>query len=235
MSEEHRYPGKELELFRHATIWKRYWSGSIHRFIRGRVLEVGAGIGSTIPWLRDSSRTWTALEPDASLATQIPRGIDGADEIIVGDLGALPPDTLYDTILYIDVLEHIEDDAGEIASAASRLDSGGRLIVLSPSHPFLYSPFDREIGHFRRYTRKSLASLTPPELQLLYMRHYDSVGCLASAANRFLLRRTVITAREVRFWDRFIVPFSRFADPLLGRWFGKSLITVWERRPRCPI
>ena len=67
----------------------------------------------------------------------------------------------FDAVLYIDVLEHIEDDRGELERATRLLREGGYLIVLSPAHQWLFSPFDEAIGHFRRYDRRSLGALQP--------------------------------------------------------------------------
>jgi hypothetical protein len=131
--------------------------------------------------------------------------------------------------MYIDVLEHIEDDAGEIAAAAARLRLGGHLIVLSPAHPWLFSPFDAAIGHWRRYTRKGLRSLGPAGCGLVRLRMLDAVGLLASAANRLLLRSAMPTAGQIALWDRGMVPVSRVIDPVLGHRVGKSVLAVWRR------
>ena len=61
-----------------------------------------------------------------------------------------------DSIVYINVLEHVEDDQTELRMAHSVLASGGRLLVFVPAHEWLMSRFDRKLGHFRRYTRESL-------------------------------------------------------------------------------
>jgi 2-polyprenyl-3-methyl-5-hydroxy-6-metoxy-1,4-benzoquinol methylase len=105
-------------------------------------------------------------------------------EAHAGTLAGLPAQRSFDSILYIDVLEHIEDDRVEARHAAGRLRSGGKLIVLAPAHQWLYSPFDEAIGHFRRYSRSSLAAAVPSELKLVELRYLDCVGLLASKAHR---------------------------------------------------
>jgi SAM-dependent methyltransferase len=150
-----------------------------------------------------------------------------------GTVRTLPPDARFDTVLYIDVLEHVEDDAVELAAAARVLRPGGVLIVLAPAHAWLYSPFDRAIGHHRRYTRRSLEQVVPPGLHRLVLRYLDSVGLLASAGNRFLLRRSLPTARDIARWDRLMVPLSRRVDPWLGFRIGKSVVGIW-RADRAP-
>jgi hypothetical protein len=97
----------------------------------------------------------------------------------VGDLASAES---FDTILFIDVLEHIEDDRAELTRCVPRLRPGGHLIVLAPAHNLLFSPFDRAIGHFRRYERRALVQAAPPSLSLIRACYLDSAGMLASFA-----------------------------------------------------
>ncbi|HEY2844020.1 MAG TPA: class I SAM-dependent methyltransferase, partial [Bryobacteraceae bacterium] len=185
---EFAYVGGELELFEKARNWKAYWRAQIRAFVRGDVLEVGAGIGANTLTLADLDyRRWTCLEPDAALASRVTLPPGGRHESAVGTIADLPADARFDALLYIDVLEHIEDDAGEMVRAASRLNPGGTVIVLSPAHPFLFTPFDAAIGHFRRYTRASLRAAAPATLHIEKLVYLDAAGMLASAANRLLL------------------------------------------------
>lgn len=231
------YVGSELALFAEAVNWKRYLQRQFAPFIRGSVLEVGAGMGGTTCVMRSGDCShWTCLEPDPSLAEQIvPRMRAAAPEraddltVVVGTAADLAETSKYDAILYIDVLEHIENDAAELGQAARLLADGGRLIVLSPAHQWLYSPFDESIGHFRRYTRKTLAALSPPGLALRRLRYLDSVGLLASSGNRFLLQSSLPTARQIWVWDSLMVPLSRLLDVAVGYRLGKSIYAVWQR------
>lgn len=224
------YVGSELDLFALATCWKRVLRAQISPFLGRRVLEVGAGIGATAEILCDGSQErWLCLEPDASLARQIGgRRLPACCEVRVGSVAALAPDERFDAALYIDVLEHIEDDAGELARVAAHLDPGGRLIVLSPAHPWLFTAFDRAIGHVRRYTKATLRAAAPAGLMLERCRYLDAVGLLASLGNRVLLDRAHPTRAQILLWDRVFVRLSRLVDPLLGWGVGKSVLAVWR-------
>ena len=242
----YQYEGAELDLFEKAVNWKTYWSGRIARYLRGNVLEVGAGIGAnTALFTAHAFDSWTCLEPDTALAARIALPAGGRHHSRVGTTASLDPTDLYDAILYIDVLEHIEADAAELSRASFHLRPGGHLIVLSPAWPFLFSPFDAAIGHYRRYTRASLRaaarSTTPGatrfphpttarptpllEREMIYL---DSAGMLASAANRLLLRSAMPTLDQILLWDRRLVPLSRRIDRLFGEHLGKTIIGVWE-------
>lgn len=228
------YEGSELELFSRATNWKAYWSSFVAPFVRGHVLDVGAGIGSTAELFRNVvCDHWIALEPDPNMSERIGTlalsgGLPKRVEARCGTTQQLDQGECFDTILYVDVLEHIEDDAGELERAACHLAPGGSLVVLAPAHNALYTPFDRAIGHYRRYDRKLLASIKPGNLDLVTMRYFDSVGMLASMGNRLLLRSAQPTSGQIQFWDSVLVPVSQIVDPLLFGRVGKTIIGVFK-------
>jgi 2-polyprenyl-3-methyl-5-hydroxy-6-metoxy-1,4-benzoquinol methylase len=234
---DYTYVGSELDLFAGALRWKEYLYRQIAPFLGADVLEVGAGIGGTTKILcRKEHARWICLEPDRQLAERLFLALDAGElpaccQALVGTLDAvrqLPP---FDTLLYIDVLEHIEDDRGEMARVGRHLAPGGHLVVLSPAHPFLYTPFDRAIGHFRRYTRRTLADLNPPSLELSRLRYLDSAGMLASLGNRLLLKQSLPTPTQIAFWDNWLVPLSIALDPIARFRLGKSVLGVWRKPP----
>ena len=229
------YLGDELELFQHATRWKAYYARGLRRFIAGDVLEVGAGLGATSHFLcNGDQRSWTCLEPDAALHRQLEASLKGAPlaspgQAVLGTVASLPKEERFDTILYIDVLEHIEDDREELAVSADRLRGGGHVVVLAPAHQALYSPFDKAIGHFRRYNKLSLLGAAPSTLRPVAAYYLDAIGMLISLANRLLLRTPSPTYGQLMFWDRVLVPASRVIDPILGYNVGKTVVAIWTR------
>jgi SAM-dependent methyltransferase len=230
------YVGGELDLFAAATSWKSYFRSHLEPYLGRDVLEVGAGLGGTTRlFCRGHERRWVCLEPDAALAERLAESIragqvPGICEVVIGTLAQIEKPAGFDTLLYIDVLEHIPDDRGELARAAHCLAPGGHLLVLSPAHPWLYTPFDQAIGHCRRYTKKMLAALSPESLELVRLLYLDSVGLLASLGNRLLLKSDMPTAKQIAVWDRCLVQLSRAVDPLLAYSIGKSVVGVWRKK-----
>lgn len=232
------YVGGELCLFARAQRWKAYLAAQVQPFLGRSVLEVGAGLGATTQALcRGPHDRWVCLEPDAGLGSAIEASratgaLPAWCEVVVGTL-----DTAclgrFDTILYIDVLEHIEDDDAELARAAQHLAAGGHLVVLSPAHPWLFSEFDRAIGHHRRYTSRTLKAVAPASLCLVRLRFLDSVGAASSATNRLLLNQKLPTADQIRLWDTLMIPASRWLDVLTGYRVGRTLLAVWQARGAC--
>jgi len=230
------YSGRELDLFAQARHWKQYVASRVRPHLGRRVLEVGAGVGGTTRALIQGASfdSWTCLEPDPLLARRVREAIARKElpqycRAMEGSLGDMPPEERFDAIIYIDVLEHIENDKAELELALARLSPGGRLVVLSPAFMCLYSPFDAEVGHFRRYRKEQLAALRPDGALLVSCTYLDPVGFLASLANKLFLRQKDITLPQVLFWDRFMIPLSQVLDPVLKKYFGKSVLAVFCR------
>ena len=219
----------ELELFARAQNWKKYWAKSISKYLNGAVVEVGAGIGINAQYLlSDNVEALTLLEPDQKLfsllgETEYPERVSS----VQGRLEDL--NRSFDTILYIDVLEHIEDDGHETSCAYDHLTKGGHLVVLSPAWPFLYSPFDQAVGHHRRYTRASLRASVDPRLETVSEIYLDSVGLLASLANKLLLRASAPSDAQVKLWDSLMVRMSKVLDPMLCYTAGKTIVGVYRK------
>lgn len=227
------YVGTELDVFAQAGNWKRYLRDAIARDVKGDVLEVGGGIGATTCVFRDlTPGSWTVLEPDQVLARRLAvrvAALPAPVRPIVGTLDALNARPCFDTILYIDVLEHIEDDAAELRHAAQRLRPGGTLVVLSPAHQWLFTPFDAAIGHYRRYDQASLTRLTPATTALERITCLDAFGLCLSVGNKLLLRSAAPTLAQVKLWDRWCIPASRRFDAMTGGRIGKSILSVWRK------
>lgn len=229
------YGGKELTLFAHARNWKKYFASKIRPFIGKRVVEVGAGIGATTAILCNGfQQHWLCLEPDSALRAQIDALIAaGQLPACCSTRGGLVADLELhqrtDSFIYIDVLEHIEDDAAELKGAAERLVPGGTVIVVGPAFNFLYSPFDRSVGHYRRYDRSALQALRPPGCRIKQIFYLDCLGIGTSLMNKLLLKQPLPNQGQILFWDRWLVPVSRALDPLVGYKAGRSIICVWEK------
>jgi SAM-dependent methyltransferase len=228
-----QYMGSELEIFAHASHWKSYVQSQLRPYLVGDVLEVGAGIGGTTQALNDGTqRRWVCLEPDPAFAkkiTSLPRLRNC--EIVVGMIPHINPQEKFDVILYIDVLEHVKEDREELVLAAQHLKENGVIVVLAPAFPWLYTPFDAAIGHFRRYTRKSLRAVAPQGLREEKCIYLDAFGVLASAGNLLFLRAANASAGQMRFWDNYLVPISRFMDRVLVFSLGRSVLAIWRKKP----
>lgn len=228
------YTGDELSLFKNATNWKKYFSSKIKEYIKGDVLEVGAGLGINAAFLCNPKvESWCFLEPDINLTEQIALNTENLDiinkVIINGTIDQILTKT-FDTIIYIDVLEHIENSKDEIEKAINRLNDNGCLIILVPAYNFLYSEFDKRIGHFRRYNKSILRSEINGPLDEERLFYLDSIGFLASLTNRILLKKSLPTINNIILWDRWLLRLSKIFDIMFFNLFGKSLIGIYIKK-----
>lgn len=134
-----------------------------------------------------------------------------------------------DTVLYINVLEHIEDDAGELGLVREALRPGGHVCIFVPALQALYSPFDAEVGHVRRYHRAPLCRLLERAgLRVVKSRYFDIVGsALWFVAYRFLSGG--IERGHVSLYDRWVVPVVSRVEAVVPPPFGKNLLVVAKR------
>ena len=235
MKNQYTYPGQELAFFEKAANWKAYFSSLIRPYIGQNVLEVGSGIGATTCLLNDGRATqWTLLEPDDAMSNILherKKNDVQFDNCIIysSTIAEFNPSEKFDTIIYIDVLEHIADDKDEVKKASELLHRNGHLILLSPAYNFLFSPFDQAIGHYRRYTSATLKATIPEQFQQEKLQYLDSVGFFASLANKLMLKQTYPSERQIKTWDRLMVPLSKWTDKLFFHSFGKSILGIWRK------
>lgn len=233
---DYSYIGSELELFRKARNWKSYTRQLLRKYLGNEVLEVGAGIGATTEILcTPDQKRWICLEPDPEMGKTLTHSIDSgylpsSCKAAVGTLSDLNPQDRFDSVIYIDVLEHIENDKAEVELASNFLSKNGFLIILAPAHQWLYTPFDEAIGHYRRYNKAMLSAVIPRNLECVSLKYLDCVGLLASLGNRLLLKSSMPSEKQILLWDRAMVPLSRKIDPLIHYAIGKTILGIWKKK-----
>jgi len=231
---ESKYIGDELSLFKDAMTWKNYWFNAVKSYIKGDVLEIGAGIGVNTNLILQNPEVSSliAVEPDESLSRQIIENVEEDTSKVTVHTGFIHDISIskkFDTIIYIDVIEHIKNDNEELSRAKLHLKEGGHLIILVPAYNFLFSPFDKAIGHYRRYNKKLLMNSVPLNLTKIELFYLDSLGACASLVNKLFLKQSYPTKNQIKKWDRLIVPTSKIMDKIILRSMGKSLIGIWKK------
>ena len=230
------YVGTELEMFAQAKNWKNYIRVLLSKYIKGDVLEVGAGIGSNTRLLYrfQADRKWLCLEPDNELFYALEQAIilNSITNCSArnGTIDIVEDNRLFDSILYIDVLEHIRNEQQEVIKASQHLKANGNLIILGPAHQWLFTPFDAAIGHYRRYNKQMLKAIIPDDIEIIKLVYLDCIGLLASLGNKLVLRQSQPTLKQIKMWDDLMIPLSRRLDSVLGYRLGKSILLVGRKR-----
>jgi len=203
-----------------------YFSG----YLRGNVLEVGAGIGQMTAGLLENPRIekLLSIEPDtgfcARLRTQFPRL-----DLLEGTVDDLQPDSDWNAVLSINVLEHIETDQEELAAYRRLLlPARGTLCLFVPARPEIYAPLDRDFGHFRRYTRPELRGrLQRAGFRIVQCRYYNFCGYFAWWMNFCVFKKRSFDVAAVRLYDRVIFPFPNWVEThICPPPIGQSLIVT---------
>ena len=220
----------EFQALQEARNYRRALFEEFNPFLRGDVLEVGAGIGQMTEVLVSLPAVTRvlAVEPEAEFCGRH-RDRHPAHEIVEGTIANLPPGGNWDAILSINVLEHIRVDEGELASYANLLRKrAGCLCLFVPARPEIYAPIDQYFGHFRRYTRPELRrKLGGAGFQIVRLIYFNFPGYFAWWLNFRLLKNRKFEIAKVRFFDRVIFPIThRLESRLLRPPFGQSLIAV---------
>jgi SAM-dependent methyltransferase len=208
---------------------------------RGPVLEVGCGNGANLEMLREFGQI-TAVEPDDA-----DRARAAARQIGVVLPGSLPDglgiDTSFGTVLALDVIEHVEDDLASVMAMRDQLAPGGHLVLTVPAYPWLWSEHDRVNGHYRRYTRRTLATLLGrADLQIDRLSYFNSFLLGPIAAVRVLGRLFgqdgAGTGLPPGWLNLSLLKLLGFESRLLGRSnlpVGVSLVAIARHTSRSPL
>jgi SAM-dependent methyltransferase len=228
------YRGDELVATAHARAYNRWIMDFLREHLGHVIVEVGAGTGSyTHQLLTTSPQRIISIEPSSYLFPELQRSLGKHERVELhhGTLGDVAERLAgqADSVVYVNVLEHIDDDAAEIRDAAKVLRPGGALCVFVPALPWLSSRFDHEVGHHRRYTRKQIVEIiTASGLRVTEARYFDMLGIAVWFIAMRILRMRMGVGR-VRFYDSVLVPFGRILDRVAGPPLGKSLVVIARR------
>jgi SAM-dependent methyltransferase len=220
----------EFAALHEARNYRRALLYEFSKFLTGRVLEVGAGIGQiTGELLKTASVSrLVSLEPDPHFFSKL-RAAHPGHEAIQGTVDDLPPGGTWNAILNINVLEHIKDDRRELANYHRLLlAQRGHLCLFVPARPEIFAPIDRDFGHFRRYTRPELKEkLAAAGFEVLKLRYYNLAGYFAWWLNFCALKKRGFNPGAVRFFDRAIFPLVHsFESHLCAPPVGQSLLAI---------
>jgi SAM-dependent methyltransferase len=225
------YVGTELDALAEAKNYYRWVVSQFAPFLGKRVIEVGAGIGTFAGSILHHTPVaeLVLVEPSDNLLPILQRRFAGEPrvKIVHGYFQRGAMLARADSIVLVNVLEHIAEDQALLNDTHEVLPPGGTLLLLVPALPRIYGSLDQAFGHYRRYTKTSLASKLRLAgfgiRRLAYLNLPGSVGWFLTGR---VLRRTTLKLRYVRWYDRWVIPWL---SRLERRWeppFGQSLIVI---------
>ena len=226
------YPGKELEAMSSAENYRHWIVGTFTPYLGKDVAEVGAGIGSISRLLLEQPiERLAAFEPSANMFPHLAEAVraDSRVTAVHGVFDASQAGRGYDSVLYVNVLEHVEHEREELAAAHAALRPGGHLLVFVPALAWLFSDFDREVGHFRRYSKDALERVVEHAgFEVVDSRWFDVAGIVPWYLHFTLMGRSMARG-SVSLYDRFVVPPMRAIERLAPPPVGKNVVLVARR------
>lgn len=233
---QERYAADDLETMQLARRYAAHVFDLFRPDIGRRVLEVGCGIGTMTAPLLALADSVVGLEPNPNCAALLTAAVGNHPrlELRFCHLEDCDPADLaahrFDTVYCANVLEHIADDALALRTFAKVLIPGGKVLIFVPAVQAAYGPLDAELGHFRRYSKRTLAAaFEHAGLSLLRLRYTNPIGLAAWMFNARVLRSTVHSPAQVRLFDTLIAPWALPLERLAAPPIGLSLVAVGQK------
>jgi SAM-dependent methyltransferase len=230
------YEGRDLEVLADMPNYYGWIMETFEPFISGNIVEYGAGLGTVSRRILPLAKSLMLVEPSFNLADRLRDRFAAIANVQVKcqslqDHVREVPTNAVDTIVMINVLEHIEDDRAALAQLLRILAPGGHLLVFVPALQILMSKIDVLHGHFRRYQKQDLIEKTKSTgFDLSACRYFDLIGVLPWLVLNKWLGNTTFNTTLINFNDKVVVPFAKFIEQQRAAPFGKNIILV-ARKP----
>lgn len=240
MNNKVEYVGKDLEAMDFAVNYHRWILSLIKPHLGEHLVEVGAGTGSFSEFLLETEPKTLSLVEPSEMFNQLKNkefvvNQDSTQIITYQSIFSHISSDLHDrqspdTIIYINVLEHIEDDEFELELVNKTLSDRGKIIIFVPALNFLFSEFDKQIGHFRRYTKSELIKKCKvANFEIKLAKYFDISGILPWFIKYKLLKSLNMESGAVQLYDRSVVPITKFLESMVTPPIGKNLLLIGEK------
>jgi SAM-dependent methyltransferase len=228
-----RAGAETLEIMQAAPRYNRWQYSRVAPYLGRRICEVGSGLGNMSSLiLGGAPELLVVTDTDSYYREALRHQFDGRPDVVVEEL-TLPDKSVanrfqhyaLDTVVALNVIEHVAEDLEALKSMAAMLRPGGRTVVLVPAFQVLFGSLDHELGHIRRYTRRSLSQrMSEAGFQVERAFYFNLVGTLGWWVNARLRKVPRIPAQQLRYFET-LVPILRLEDrvPLP---FGQSVIAI---------
>jgi 2-polyprenyl-3-methyl-5-hydroxy-6-metoxy-1,4-benzoquinol methylase len=232
-----RYAADDLETMSEAVRYQRHIYDVLRPYVGKHVLEVGCGIGTMTRRLVETADEVVCIEPNLNCATRAREELGDHPRVTirVEHLEESNPSELanrFDTVVCVNVLEHIEDDVRALTMFRDVVSgTGGQVLVWVPAVQAIYGPHDAALGHHRRYSKASLSkAFDAAGLDLVALKYSNPIGLLGWMYNLYISGNTEHTAGQVRTFDRFVAPWALPLERLVAPPIGLSVIAVGRAR-----
>ena len=235
-----KYAGRDLEGMCFAENYHRWILRIFEPFLGTQLVEVGAGRGSFSELLlKGRIESLSLVEPSEEMYTILHSRlshegrsvkIETYNAVFTQVAAHIKVNQRPDSIIYVNVMEHIADDERELRVAHETLENGGRIFIFVPALRWLYGSLDQQIGHHRRYTRDELESKCQRAgFQVIRSGYFDFAGIVPWGIKYRVLRSDSLEPAAVKLYDRFVVPAARRVESVIKPPIGKNLFVIAEK------
>lgn len=240
MTEKVVYQGRDLEAMSFAVNYHRWILQIFKPYLGKRIVEVGAGSGSFSELILEHQLdSLTLVEPSTDMfgllrhhlkKHPLSARLKMYNDIFSSVAGEIKSTRQPDSIIYVNVLEHISDDESELQVVHQTLEDSGRLFIFVPAMQWLYSRFDKNIGHFRRYAKNELENkCRKAGFKVLKSSYFDLMGIAPWLLKYRLMKSETMEPQAVQAYDKFIVPGAKFIETAISPPLGKNIILIAEK------
>ena len=223
------YPGWELKFFDNSKNFRLYQLQLINKHLSGHLAEVGPGNGISLSHYINKPHRIDLFEPSKKHYINLKKKFKKNSKIKFFNR-SLSGKKKYDTIVYLDVLEPIKKDNQEVKKALKLLKKKGKLIINVPAFAHLYSDFDKDVGHYKRYSKSDFRKIlkNSTTMKITY-KYYDSIGYILSIMSKLFLKNYKSNfENKIKLWNNLIF-LSKLIDKVIFNSLGKSLLIIIEK------
>lgn len=229
-----------LNVIAKANKFNRWMYETIKPFCKGKVLEIGSGIGNISDFFMQDGFEILLTDIRQGYCEKLKSKFSentyflGAETINLTDPDFDSKFATYfggfDTVFALNVVEHIYDDTLALINCKKLLKNDGHLVILVPSYQKLFNNFDTELGHYRRYTKASLAKVfLEAKLHIINKTYFNFVGIFGWYITGNLLRKKSIPGDQMSLFN-ILVPIFKIIDMIIFRRIGLSTIIVGKKK-----
>lgn len=229
-----------LDVISGADNFNKWMYSTVDKNTIGEILEIGSGIGNISSFFVDNDRHISVSDMRVEYCNVLREKFTGKNNFKnVYQIDIIDPDFdkkhsnlfgQFNSVFALNIIEHVEKDDLAIKNCLKLLKPGGQLLILVPAFMGLFNSFDIELGHYRRYTKRSLEKMfIENKLSINYSRYFNSAGILGWWVSGYILKNRNIPSGQMKLYNRLVWLF-KIIDLFTNRFVGLSVIVAGRKK-----
>jgi SAM-dependent methyltransferase len=225
---------QSLEFLSSVYNYNHWMARTLEPFIGENILELGCGIGNILQYYLLRQKL-TGVDLDQNMINYCQKKFDKHEncEFICADIfeDEIKLDANIDTMISMNVIEHIEDDRAALKWMVDNLALNGTLVTLVPAHPHIHGSIDEAAGHHRRYVMEDLITkIEGIGCHVTNSFYFNCIGYFGWGLNSRVFKKKNIPVKQTLIYDRYVVPLQAWAEGIIKPPFGQSLVVIARKR-----